>query len=48
MTENIKVIIYFLACVVGFALMLYLSVAAIGQIVGTISALMYSRKKRRQ
>lgn len=48
MTENIKIIIYFLACVVGSALMLYLSVAAIGQIVGTIDALMYSRKKRRK
>lgn len=48
MTENIKVILYFLACVVGSALMLYLSAAGIGQIVGTIDALMYSRKKRRK
>lgn len=48
MTENIKVIIYFLACVVVSALVLYLSVAAIGQITGTISAIMYSRKKRRK
>lgn len=48
MTENIKIIIYFLACVVGSALLLYLSAAAIGQIVETIAALMYSRKKRRK
>lgn len=45
MTENIKVILYFLACVVGSALVLYLSAAAIGQIAGTIQAFMDSRKK---
>lgn len=45
MTENIKVILYFLACVAGSALMLYLSAAAIGQIAGTISAFIDSRKK---
>ena len=48
MTEIIKALLYLLACVAGSSLVLYLSAAFIGEVVGTIDALMYSRKKRRK
>lgn len=45
MTENIKAIIYFLACVIFLTLGLYSTAALTGIAIGTISAFMKSRQK---
>lgn len=45
MTENIKVIIYFLAYVIFITLGLYSTASLIGIAIGTISAFMDSRQK---